>query len=135
MPSKAAQQAWKKAHQERHRELNRRYRERHLDDVKARDAAYRVAHADAIRARRYGLTAEVVDAKFEAQGRRCACCGSPDPRGKGWHIDHDHKTGEFRGVLCSPCNTGIGLLGDSVVGVSNAIPYLDPSAPRVDEHW
>jgi len=40
------------------------------------------------------------------------------------HIDHDHTTGVVRGVLCKPCNTGLGLLGDSEEGLSRALDYL-----------
>jgi hypothetical protein len=39
-------------------------------------------------------------------------------------IDHDHKTGLLRGVLCNNCNTGLGKLGDSEAGLLRAISYL-----------
>ena len=39
-------------------------------------------------------------------------------------IDHDHTTGRVRGILCSACNTGIGLLGDNIEGVERALRYL-----------
>ena len=42
--------------------------------------------------------------------------------------DHDHKTGVFRGWLCVPCNTAIGKLGDAVVGLEQAITYLQRAA-------
>lgn len=38
-----------------------------------------------------------------------------------WQCDHDHKTKEFRGYLCKRCNTGTGLIGDSVEYFENAI--------------
>ena len=41
-----------------------------------------------------------------------------------WHIDHDHKTGEFRGWLCRNCNTGLGSLGDTIEGLERGIKYL-----------
>lgn len=47
------------------------------------------------------------------------------------HFDHDHATGQFRGWLCSQCNTGIGLLGDDVHGLEKAIAYLKRAANGV----
>jgi len=47
-------------------------------------------------------------------------------------IDHDHLTGEVRGILCAQCNTGIGLLCDELVIVERAVTYLkDPPAQRI----
>jgi hypothetical protein len=53
----------------------------------------------------------------------CECCGGP-PGKSALHLDHDHRTGKFRGWLCSACNLGIGKLGDSIAGVLNALRYL-----------
>ncbi len=39
-------------------------------------------------------------------------------------VDHDHKTGKTRGLLCSNCNRGLGLLKDSIQIVKNALKYL-----------
>jgi hypothetical protein len=50
----------------------------------------------------------------------CGLCGAEaDPV-----IDHDHETGQIRGLICGPCNTGLGLLGDTVEGVCRALDYL-----------
>jgi hypothetical protein len=54
----------------------------------------------------------------------CECCSGPFTGKKGPHLDHDHQTGRFRGWLCSRCNLGIGALGDTESGVSNALKYL-----------
>jgi len=56
----------------------------------------------------------------------CDCCGIPHtetPRGM-LYLDHDHTTGEYRGHLCDNCNRGIGLLGDEIDGVLQAVEYL-----------
>lgn len=63
---------------------------------------------------KYGLDGiEGRDKLLKAQGGKCALCERSDCHwGKGfnnvWHIDHDHVTGEVRGILCAPCNTFIG---------------------------
>jgi hypothetical protein len=54
---------------------------------------------------------------------RCECCGLLRGK-KRLHNDHDHKQKKFRGWLCSNCNTGIGLLGDSLAGLAKATNYL-----------
>ena len=41
-----------------------------------------------------------------------------------WCLDHDHKTGKFRGYLCDNCNTAISKLKDSITILENAIKYL-----------
>jgi len=56
----------------------------------------------------------------------CAICGQFEThrRGQRLCVDHNHETGETRGLLCHHCNTGIGLLGDDVETLQKAIDYL-----------
>jgi|SRR6266850_252416 len=60
----------------------------------------------------------------------CECCGTPKPcnRGRSFRLDHDHKTGIFRGWLCHKCNVGIGALGDNEAGLLLALAYIRRSA-------
>lgn len=41
------------------------------------------------------------------------------------HVDHCHSTGKIRGLLCSNCNRGIGLLGDTLDDLRSAVRYLE----------
>jgi hypothetical protein len=50
----------------------------------------------------------------------CEICG----RTENLIADHDHKTKKFRGTLCTKCNVGIGLLGDTLEGILKAENYL-----------
>ena len=54
----------------------------------------------------------------------CAICGELPKDKYALHIDHDHKTGRVRGLLCNSCNTGLGKLGDNVAGLRAALEYL-----------
>lgn len=82
-------------------------------------------HADDHLRSRYGVTLAQKNEALGRQGGRCAICGTNNPGSKaGWHLDHDHETGAPRGVLCHKCNTGIGMLGDSVDTLKAAILYL-----------
>lgn len=74
---------------------------------------------------RYGITYDQWEALFNAQGKRCAICASPEPRGsKYWALDHCHVTGRLRGILCAVCNLAVGHFADSVQRLEAAIAYL-----------
>ena len=80
----------------------------------------------------YGLTLDSYHALAEKQNFLCAVCGeSPKPRKKksaefdDFVIDHDHTTGELRGLLCNTCNIGIGMLQDSPTVALSAAVYLE----------
>jgi len=53
----------------------------------------------------------------------CELCGSP-PRRRALHLDHDHRTGAFRGWLCQRCNLALGQFGDNIEGLMRAVNYL-----------
>jgi len=81
---------------------------------------------DAIIRRQYGISMEQFDALLEFQGGGCALCSKPiEKLRRRMNIDHDHKNGKVRGILCSGCNTGLGHLGDNVEGLKKALYYLE----------
>lgn len=76
--------------------------------------------------RKYGITYDQFRILFETQGECCAICQGIVPGGSGdWHVDHDHATDKVRGVLCSPCNTALGMFRDDAEVVRLAAYYLD----------
>jgi hypothetical protein len=76
--------------------------------------------------RAYGLTQAEWDELVARQQNRCAVCETIKPGGRGerWHIDHDHVTGQVRGLLCQRCNTGIGSLQDDPEIIMAAARYV-----------
>lgn len=96
---------------------------RELSDRQRRQDTYRETWL-----RKYGLTVAEYDGLLVAQGGGCAICDSRDPRGRAkspyFHVDHDHGTGRVRGLLCAPCNTGLGSFGDDPARLRSAIAYL-----------
>ena len=75
--------------------------------------------------KRYNMDVSDYDKLLEEQGSACAICETTEPQGQGrFHIDHNHTTGEVRGLLCHSCNSGIGHLQDSPVILAEAIKYL-----------
>ncbi|MCX4401548.1 endonuclease VII domain-containing protein [Streptomyces sp. NBC_01764] len=73
-------------------------------------------------ARQYGLDVATVLEMLEGQERGCAICGRDVA--ERFYIDHCHASGAVRGILCSNCNTALGLLGDDVERMEAAIQYL-----------
>lgn len=64
---------------------------------------------------------------LQNQNGVCAVCSNPEMSGryKTLSVDHDHITGKIRGLLCSSCNRGIGLLKDNIEVLKSAISYLE----------
>lgn len=78
---------------------------------------------------KFNMSLDEYNNMLEAQGGVCAICKHPETHKrngklKAMAVDHSHKTGAIRGLLCCDCNTGIGKLKDSVNVLSNAIDYL-----------
>ncbi|HUW09593.1 MAG TPA: endonuclease VII domain-containing protein [Anaerolineae bacterium] len=77
--------------------------------------------------RAYGLSLADYDAILADQGGGCAICGAlPGDDAKGrLHVDHDHETGQVRGLLCGNCNHALGSFRDSIALMRSAIAYLE----------
>lgn len=71
-----------------------------------------------------GLTVEGYDRILKAQGGKCALCGRPPKRIR-LSVDHDHKTGKIRGLLCFRCNYGIGWFQDDAKRLQGVAEYLN----------
>lgn len=74
--------------------------------------------------KRYGITEDEYEQMSQAQSGACAIC-KQIPIKRPLFVDHDHRTGQARGLLCDLCNAGIGMLGDSVDRMLVAIEYLN----------
>jgi hypothetical protein len=91
--------------------------------MRARDRAAKQKKA-------HGVTPEFYSKMIATQHGRCAICGrdlSTLPPKK-VHIDHDHKTGIVRGILCHWCNLGIGKFKDDPSALRRAFAYIRGSA-------
>lgn len=73
--------------------------------------------------KKYGLTIHEYQDILDAQGGGCAICAKSF-RVTRMHVDHDHKTGIIRGILCGRCNMGLGQFGDSLDRLKDAVEYL-----------
>ncbi len=83
-------------------------------------------HAWHIR-REFGLTAQDYAQLLARQRGGCAICGAP-PTGKKLAVDHCHKTGKIRGLLCGKHNKALGLFADDPALLLKAVVYLKDSS-------
>jgi hypothetical protein len=75
----------------------------------------------------YGITLEDFKRMHREQGEGCYLC-KRNIQGKNIHIDHDHETGKIRKLLCSNCNTALGLLSDNKQLLLDCVSYLEAHA-------
>ncbi|MCK9571543.1 endonuclease VII domain-containing protein [Candidatus Pacearchaeota archaeon] len=87
------------------------------------------------RLRKYGISPQEYGDILKLQGGGCAICGAEQSKDKckrsksktgtrRLHVDHDHKTGRVRGILCASCNIAIGKFGDDPELLYRASLYL-----------
>jgi hypothetical protein len=135
--SQAARSAYGKlryaAHRERLLAAVKKWSAAHRDHIRAYKRRYHAANPghwrEAMLRRNYGLTLDGYHALFERQGERCAICGDVlVPVGPSTCVDHSHKTGRVRGLLCRHCNHGIGQFRENVVALRQAARYLEDAS-------
>jgi len=98
---------------EQRKDYAKKYNKVHREEIRK----YRVSH-------KYGLTLLEFNSLLSKQGYKCAICDKPLENRRDIHIDHDHKKGKVRGILCRSCNTGIGLLKDDPDIIYKAYNYI-----------
>ena len=109
---KKRQRDWEKDNKEKISETKRKHYQNNPEVYRERSLQ-----------RSYGIGIEEYNRILESQESRCAICWvKPDERRLG--VDHDHKTGRIRGLLCNPCNRALGGFQDNSVTVQRAADYL-----------
>lgn len=131
LQSRAYSKAYQKAHPEEKRAKDKRYRAKHKKELAARHKRWRATENGRERIRaiemrhKYGLTMEAFEAIIAGQGGVCAICGSSEWGHLGPVVDHNHETGDIRGVLCFGCNAALGLVHDNPNTTRGMTAYLE----------
>ena len=99
--------------QYRCRECNKEYREGRKELIKD----YQLKH-------KFGISLEHYNELLNNQNNSCKICRTQCKTGRMLAVDHNHKTGNIRGLLCSCCNRALGLLQDDVHLLEESIKYL-----------
>lgn len=116
--------AYRRAYYLKNRErILEQQRERNRQHYKGNQEKYRERNRKA-RFRKFGLTQDQYQDMLDAQGGGCAIC-TTSFRVARMAIDHCHKTGLVRGILCVKCNTALGLLGDFPERIMEAARYVE----------
>jgi hypothetical protein len=132
----ASTRKWRQANPAAAKAASKRHYDKHTERCNARSRAYHKAKSVSIiernrwyqRLRKFGLTKADFEAMLTSQGNACAGCGTDKPTRRGWQLDHCHKTGVIRGILCAKCNTGLGLADDCVTTLKRWITYLEATS-------
>jgi hypothetical protein len=86
----------------------------------------RKARAHATRVEKvYGLQRGQYEQLYEAQGGRCYICQRATGKTRRLSVDHDHKSGYVRGLLCRPCNSLLGHIRDDTLVAKRIVYYLN----------
>lgn len=117
--------------QEYDKKYHKEYYSKHKQEMGDKQKNRRLIDPDGMRntalKNKYKITLSDYNDLLLEQNGRCAICGKDrDFGGQGnkLHVDHDHKTGSVRGLLCNGCNVGLAHFGDNVNSLSSAIEYL-----------
>jgi hypothetical protein len=127
--TKKRRRDWYLRNREREIERVRQWSLAHPEWVASRIAAVtgsdkkKLADRKSYLKRTYGISLEQYDAMLAAQNGVCAICDEARPDERTLHVDHDHETGEIRGLLCFRCNQAIGSLRE--IHFQKAADYLD----------
>lgn len=84
----------------------------------------KVSARDSRLKRLYGLEPGEYEKILAFQDGLCYICGKPPKEGKNLHVDHDHKTGQTRGLLDWQCNSAIGKFKDDKQRLQKAAEYI-----------
>ena len=98
----------------------------------ADEKKYRIARGKRIRS--YGLQVNEFNAMMRDQDGKCYICGG-DNGHIALSIDHDHKTGRVRGLLCNKCNRALGLFNDNLETLLKAVDYLRNGVIPIKYHY
>ncbi len=81
---------------------------------------------DSVLRKRYSISIDDYELMLSQQQNSCAICSTNNPGGPklDFVVDHCHRTGVVRGLLCNHCNTGLGKLGDTIESLTSALNYL-----------
>lgn len=126
--TRANDKAWREKNPDKVKSARKRYNEKHKTAIAARQREQRSVEAYSIKRRahyaanrerillkkastRYRISTDALAELSRRQAGRCAGCGQTFNRTP--HIDHDHKTGQVRGLLCFKCNSALGCACDS----------------------
>lgn len=126
---KQGQESYQRNRQKR-LEKSKEYRSARREQIQAWSKEYWRKNRDKYRCQRlqrlYGITFEAFQKRLADQGGKCKICRTTVPAGRHgiFVVDHCHKSGKIRGILCNDCNVVLGKMHDSPVLLHRAANYI-----------
>jgi hypothetical protein len=116
---------WRRDNPEKYQENQRRYQEKmkteRPDELALR---YRKRNYKS----KYGITLEIFEEMLEKQNGVCYICGNKNVANKHLAVDHCHKSGKVRKLLCNPCNLTVEHIENSLAPYERYIDYIEDHA-------
>jgi len=114
------------------------YREKHKEKYNIYQKKYNSEHPDygkdSSLKRKYGISIDQYKILLDTQNGQCAICGVQNNiADRMFCVDHDHKTGNIRALLCGKCNLMLGLIDENTEILENAIAYIRFFNNKFDE--
>jgi len=138
--AQANHRKWKQENKDKVKEYNRKYAKVYIQENKLLIKGKKKAKRDECKEnnpitlrkytlKKYGISIEEYGLMYSKQNGFCAICHKPEINKRSITnalcIDHDHQTNKIRGLLCNKCNKALGLFGDNVSILKEAIKYLE----------
>jgi hypothetical protein len=138
---KAYRKKYRLCHTERIKEQTKIYYHKHKERLNAYSTLWQKQHKEARKQqhykKKYGITLEDYNKILDSQSGICAICQQTEVISTGktkkinpLGIDHCHKTGRIRGLLCSKCNIGLGFLEKLTVPIERYFNYLNQNKEK-----
>jgi len=131
-PQKIAQHqaTYNKTHSEKVKTKTSSWIKNNPESYKKRKNAWKAKNPDKVKSAAlksdYGINLNDFNLLLSQQNNSCAICTThKDNLTKNLCVDHSHKTGKIRGLLCSKCNRALGLFGDNALTLRQAAAYLE----------
>lgn len=125
---KEKRRQYNQTHKEERREYQRQWQRLNREKMRGYAKKYYHSHKEKTREyqiqHRYGISGDDFLAIWDNQGGRCAICRKSFAKQFDVCIDHCHKTGKVRGLLCRNCNIGLGHFGEEPEVFNRIVKYL-----------
>ena len=117
------QNRWYQNHKEYQKEYQEKWRQRNREHIRGLSKEWYKNNKEHYYKKLYNITLEEIYGMLIKQDYKCSICKDPLIETKGC-VDHNYRTGKVRGILCSRCNTGLGLFRENPEFLNNAILYI-----------
>lgn len=121
---------WENNNRDKVRAANKKWHANNPEKAAAAKAAWRDKNREKIkelgalrRFKKLGITKEKYEELLKQQDGKCAICDREYPE-TSWRIDHCHKSGKVRAILCHGCNVALGFLGEDIETMKRMIRYV-----------